>query len=94
MAFSDQALTIEDVLLNKNTLRVIELENDYVQFNTSNNLSIKTVSIHNLLGRQLYHFTGGSASKTYKLSNLNSNVYIAKVELSNGGVISKMAFKK
>lgn len=94
IAFSDQALAIEDVLLNKNMLKIIELENDYVQFATSNNLSIKAVSIHDLLGRQLYHFTGGSTSETYKLSNLNNSVFIAKVELSNGGIISKKAFKK
>ncbi|AXP80412.1 hypothetical protein CJ739_1321 [Mariniflexile rhizosphaerae] len=94
IAFSDQALTIEDALLSNNSLRIIELENGYVQFTTSNNLSIKAVSIHDLLGRQLYHFTGGSTSETYKLSNLNNSVYIAKVELSSGRVISKKAFKK
>lgn len=94
IAFSDQALAIENMLLNKNTLKIIELENDYVQFNTSNNLNIKAVSIHDLLGRQLYHFTGSSTSETYKLSNLRNSVFIAKVELSNGAVISKKAFKK
>ncbi|HEX9600767.1 MAG TPA: hypothetical protein VF985_04705 [Mariniflexile sp.] len=94
IAFSDQALTVEDAFLNNNSLRIVELENDYVQFTTSNNLSIKAVSIHDLLGRQLYHFTGESTSETYKISNLNNSVFIAKVELSNGRVISKKAFKK
>ncbi|WP_308991565.1 hypothetical protein QLS71_005990 [Mariniflexile litorale] len=94
MAFSNQALSLEEVLLSKHSLKIVELENDNVQFNTSNNLSIKSVHILDLLGRPLYHFTGNSASETYKLSNLKSSVFIAKVELSNGGVITKKAFKK
>ncbi|MEN3323944.1 T9SS type A sorting domain-containing protein [Mariniflexile soesokkakense] len=94
IAFSNQALAIEDVLLNKNSLKIVELENDYVQFNTSNNLSIKTVQIFDLLGRALYQFKGETTSETYRLSNLNNSVFIAKVTLSNGGVITKKVFKK
>lgn len=94
IAFSNQALAVEDVLLNKNTLKIVPLENDYVQFKTSNNLSIKSVQIYDMLGRQLYSFKGETTSETYKLSNLNSSIFIAKVTLSNGAVISKKAFKK
>lgn len=94
IVFSNQALTVEDVLLNKNTLKIIELNNDYVQFNTSDNLNIKSVKIFDLLGRQLYQFKGETTSETYKLSNLNNSIYIAKVTLSNGAVITKKAFKK
>ncbi|MFG6687972.1 T9SS type A sorting domain-containing protein [Mariniflexile sp. HNIBRBA6329] len=94
ITFSNKALAVEDVLLNKNVLKIIELDNDYVQFNTSDNLNIKSVHIFDLLGRQLYHFKGETTSETYKLSNLNSSVYIAKVALSNGAVITKKAFKR
>ena len=94
ISFSTQALAIKDVLLNKNMLKIVDLQNDYVQFNTSNNLNIKTVTIFDMLGRQLYSFKGNSTSETYKLSNLNKSMFIAKVELSNGAVISKKAFKQ
>lgn len=94
VAFSTQALAVDDVLLNKNALKIVQLDNDDVQFNTTNSLSIKTVRIYDMLGRQLYSFKGETASETYKLSNLNNSIFIAKVELSNGTVISKKAFKK
>ena len=94
IAFSNQALSVEDALLNKNTLKIVPLEHDMVQFTTTNNLNIKSVAIFDLLGRQLYQFAGNSNHETYKLSNLNTAVYIAKVTLSNGCVITKKAFKK
>ena len=94
IAFSNQALSVEDALLNKNALTIVQLENDEVQFTATNNLNIKNVAIFDLLGRQLYQFTGNSNQETYKLSNLHNSVFVAKVTLSNGGVITKKAFKK
>ena len=94
IAFSNQALSVEDALLNKNALTIVQLENDEVQFTATNNLNIKNVAIFDLLGRQLYQFTGNSNQETYKLSNLHNSVFVAKVTLSNGGVIAKKAFKK
>ncbi|MBP0905778.1 T9SS type A sorting domain-containing protein [Mariniflexile gromovii] len=94
IAFSNQALSVEDIISSKHTLKIVELDNDNVQFNSTNNLSIKSVQIFDMLGRQLYSFKGESTSETYKLSNLNNSVFIAKVALSNGAVITKKAFKK
>ncbi|MDO7172294.1 T9SS sorting signal type C domain-containing protein [Mariniflexile sp. AS56] len=94
ITFGNKILAIEDVLLSKNALRIVELEDSYMQFNTSSNLTIKNVSIFDLLGRQLYSFKGTSASETYQLSNLSNSVFIAKVTLSNGAVITKKATKK
>jgi len=92
IVFSANALSIEDISTNANTLKIVELEDDRVQFTTSK--TIKTVSIYDLLGRQLYAFKGQKNSETYTLSNLSSTIYIAKVELSNGATITKKAFKK
>ena len=94
ITFNNQTLAVEDVILNKNTIKIVELDNDYVQFSASNNLNIKSVDIFDVLGRQLYQFEGKSASEIYKLSNLSNSVYIAKVTLSNGAVITKKAFKR
>ena len=92
IVFNANALSTEDLALENNTLKIIELEDDRVQFTTSSN--IKAVRIYDLLGRQLYNFKGQSNSETYKLSNLSSTIYIAKVELLNGATITKKAFKK
>ncbi|NMH87411.1 T9SS type A sorting domain-containing protein [Flavivirga algicola] len=88
------ALSTDDISSNKNDLSIVELDNDRVQFKSSNSTSIKTVAIFDLLGRQLYLFEGQKNAETYTLSNLNSSIYIAEVALSNGAVISKKAVKK
>ncbi|MDA9775440.1 PKD domain-containing protein, partial [Algibacter sp.] len=94
IVFNANALSTNDVTLNSKSLRIIELEDDRVQFTASNNLSIKTVTIFDLLGRQLYRFKGTNSSEIYKLSHLSSAVFIAKVELSNGVIITKKALKR
>lgn len=93
IVFNAQSLSTDDIVTDENTLRIIELYDDQVQFNISNNLTIKSVSIYDLLGRQLYNFKGNTSSETYKLSNLSNTAFIAKVELSNGAVISKKMLK-
>ncbi len=92
IAFSANALSTDDIDAKSNTLKIIELTEDHVQFTASK--AIKSVRIFDLLGRQLYNFKGQSNSETYKLSNLSSAIYIAKVELSNGAILTKKAFKK
>ena len=94
IVFNANALSTDDITLNSKSLRIIELEDDRVQFTASNNLSIKTVTIFDLLGRQLYRFKGTNSSEIYKLSHLSSAVFIAKVELSNGVIITKKALKR
>lgn len=94
VVFNSNALSVENKDLKANTLRILELDNDYVQFNVASNSAIKSINIFDLLGRQLYGFKGNSSSETYKLDLLNDAVYIAKVELSNGAIITKKAVKK
>ncbi len=94
IVFTDKSLSTDDVNLNDNSLTIIELDNDRVNFKTSNSLSIKTVTIYDLLGRQLYNLKGNNSSEIYELSNLKSTIYIAKVELSNGITVTKKAIKK
>lgn len=94
IAFSAAALSTENAVLDSKSLRIVDLDNNHVQFNVSENLSIKTINIYDLLGRQLYNLEGNSSSETYMLSNLNDAIYVAKVELSNGSIITKKAIKK
>ncbi|AUP79185.1 T9SS type A sorting domain-containing protein [Flavivirga eckloniae] len=94
IVFNVTALSTNDDLLAENTLNIITLNNGYVRFSTSNNLSIKTVTVYDALGRALYNFKGQNSSETYRLSNLGSSIYIAEVTLSNGVVVTKKAIKK
>jgi len=94
IVFNANALSTDDFTLNSKSLTIIELEDNRVQFTASDNLSIKTVTIFDLLGRQLYRFKGNNTSEIYTLPNLSSAVFIAKVELSNGVIVTKKGFKK
>tara|TARA_R110002049_G_scaffold309135_1_gene517468 strand:+ start:111 stop:1721 length:1611 start_codon:yes stop_codon:yes gene_type:complete len=94
IVFNANALSTENAVLDSKALRIVDLGNNRVQFNVSDNLSIKTVTVFDLLGRQLYSLKGNSNSETYNLSNLNNAIYIAKVALSNGAVMTKKAIKK
>lgn len=93
IVFSANALSTEDSSLESESLKIIELEDDHVQFTTKNN-PIKAVKIFDLLGRNLYNFEGNSNDEIYNLSKLSSTLYIAKVELSNGIILTKKALKK
>jgi hypothetical protein len=45
------------------------------------------------LGRYLYKFAGESSEEIYTLPNLKNSIYISKVELSNGTIVTKKTLK-
>lgn len=96
IVFNTNTLSIDTFELNTNSVSIIELENDIIQFTVPNHLTIASIKIYDTLGRQLYN--GNETSNTnieiINLSSLKSNMFIAKVELSNGQTISKKAIKK
>jgi hypothetical protein len=94
IVFTNQALSNDAFDANTNTLQITQVSDNQVRFSTSNNLNIKNVRIYDLLGRQLYNLDGNNREETYNLSHLNNTVFIAKVELSNGALITKKAIKK
>ncbi|WP_346881926.1 T9SS type A sorting domain-containing protein [uncultured Algibacter sp.] len=94
IVFNANALSNNDFTQIERSIKIVELENDDVRFTSSNNITIKSVSIFDLLGRQLYNFKATNRMETYKLSNLSSTVYLAKVELANGATVTKKMFKK
>ena len=95
IVFRDTTLSVNENELNTNQLTIIELNDDNVKFAiTSNNFSIKSVEIINVLGQTIYKFKGSSNSETFNLSGLSQSAYVAKVELSNGQIITKRAIKR
>lgn len=93
IVFKAEALSIDKNNLDNNLLSIVNLNNDEIQFKTSENLTIKTVAIFDLLGRQLYELKGNTNSETYRLSNLSKTAYIIKVRLSNGAVVTEKMMK-
>ncbi|MDO5978642.1 hypothetical protein [Flavivirga spongiicola] len=94
IVFNANSLSTNNVSIEENQFSIVDLDNDKVQFSTNNSLNIKIISVFDLIGRQLYHFEGQNSSETYRLSNLSNTIYIAKVELSNGAIVTKKALKK
>ncbi|WGD35981.1 T9SS type A sorting domain-containing protein [Olleya sp. YS] len=95
IVFTQPSLSIDDVSLTENNLLIVEGENDNVSFKLTNEkLTIKSIKIYDALGRLLHNLKGNKSTETYNLSNLSQATYIAKVELSNGQILSKKAIKK
>jgi len=94
IVFKAQALSADTFDLDTNTVQIIQLDDTHVTFKASGNLNIKTVTIYDLLGRQLYQLEGSHNEETYNLSSLQHSVFIAKVALSNGALVTKKAIKK
>ncbi len=94
IVFNRETLSVGENELNPNDLTIVELNDAEVRFTVSNNFQIKSVEIIDLLGRTIYRLQGTSSSETYNLSNLSKSAYIAKVELSNGQIITKKAIKR
>ncbi|WP_142784351.1 T9SS type A sorting domain-containing protein [Changchengzhania lutea] len=94
IAFTASAFSTEELRAEQHGLKIIESNGNRVQFSVNPNLNIKTVVIFDVLGRPLYNLKGTQPTETFTLSNLKNTVYIAKVTLSNGAVITKKALKK
>ncbi|WP_412559715.1 carbohydrate binding domain-containing protein [Winogradskyella sp. MIT101101] len=94
IVFRADALSIDDNQLDDNDLSIVEQSNGDVRFSIGKNLTITTVEILDVLGRQVYNLKGNSSVEVYDLSRLSNAAYIAKVTLSNGQVISKKAIKR
>ena len=94
IVFNENALSVGEHKINNDSLSIFELNNGNVQFKLSSPLEMKSIEIIDILGRTLYRLEANGNSKTYNLSNLSQTIYIAKVELSNGVVITKKAVKR
>ena len=94
VVFTNNTLNTDTFETISNSISIIELPNNDVKFTYKGNLTIKSVKILDVLGREIYYYRGNANTEIFNLSKLGSSVYIAKIELSNGKVISKKAIKK
>ncbi|WP_452224840.1 lamin tail domain-containing protein [Lacinutrix chionoecetis] len=95
VVFNPNTLSTEAFDVLSENLTIVELEDDNVKFSIkSNEKTIKSVRIMDMLGREIYQFRGSDNTEIYNLSKLSTTVYIANIELSNGSIITKKAIKK
>ncbi|MGY0391399.1 choice-of-anchor D domain-containing protein [Bizionia sp. KMM 8389] len=95
IVYTNNTLSVDSFTENSNTLSIVELSDNQVQFRIDNNaLTIKEVEIIDLLGRRIYQFKGNSQTEVYNLQNLSNASYLARVTLSNNQVVVKKAIKK
>ncbi|RNC88364.1 MAG: hypothetical protein ED556_04035 [Winogradskyella sp.] len=95
IVFKVNALSTDDPIFSDNDLSIIELTDGDVEFKLNNNSnSIETISIYDLQGRLVYNFEGNSSTEVFNLSNLKAQIFIAKVALTDGTLISKKSIKK
>ncbi|TYA73920.1 hypothetical protein [Seonamhaeicola marinus] len=93
ITYKNTLLSTPNNFESSKSLKIISLEDDSVQFSVSNNLEITSIEIYDVFGRSLCKFKGKRNVETFRLSNLRTSVFVAKVELSNGIVIHKKALK-
>ncbi|WP_452220057.1 lamin tail domain-containing protein [Lacinutrix salivirga] len=92
--FNPNTLSVDQNEIATNTISILELANDNVQFSVSQDTAIKNITIYDALGRVLYNLKGNNSTEIYNLSKLSQAPYVAQIELSNGITISKKAIKK
>ncbi|RXJ52715.1 choice-of-anchor D domain-containing protein [Gelidibacter gilvus] len=89
IVFQNKTLSAVNFIMDTKDLSIIELSNAQVEFSVGQNLSIISVEVMDILGRTLNQFKGNNTTEIYDLSHLSQAAYIAKVELSNGQIITK-----
>ena len=93
LRYTNSTLSIPDIATDAG-LSITELPNGHVKFTVGHNLTIQSVEIYDMLGRQLYNLPGSNAFEVYNLANLSQATYVAKVTLSNGQTVTKRAVKR
>jgi len=94
IVFRADVLSVNDNQIKPKQLTLIELANGNVEISVNRNITIKTVEILDITGRQIYNLTGSNSTEVYNLSKLSKATYIARVTLSNGQTITKKAIKQ
>jgi hypothetical protein len=90
LGFNPKALApFNDHIPDDILIKIINLKNGHVQFTAPDGLSITSVSVFDLKGPKLREFKGQNTTEVYDFSTLNNPIYIAKVRLSNGVVVTK-----
>lgn len=79
----------EDKIPNNNTAQIRTLGNDMFEFLSKKGQDIKSISIYDLLGNSIYNLKGYSSNEIFELPKLGRTIYITRIELDNGSIVTK-----
>ncbi|GAA4268609.1 T9SS type A sorting domain-containing protein [Hyunsoonleella aestuarii] len=79
--------------VEKTEVHIIEDQANKFTFSSTNDLVLDEISIFDFSGNLVYKLEGNSSQETFELSKLKKSLYIAKVELSSGDIITKKFIK-
>ncbi|MEH6534825.1 MAG: lamin tail domain-containing protein [Psychroserpens sp.] len=94
IVFQPQALSVTENEVSPNDVSIVELGDGDVKISVGNSHVIKHVDIIDALGRTIYKLKGNNNVEVYNLSRLSQAIYMARVTLSNGQIITKKAVKR
>ena len=94
IVFSNNALSTNDALLASQNLQIMDIGSNFVNYKVPDTLKIKSVTIFDLLGRQIFNFKGENSSEIFELKELNASAFVSQVTLSDGTVITKKSVKR
>ena len=94
--YKQAALGIDDEILSKNLSVFTDNGNKELVIKNNNNLTVKNVEIHNILGQTLQSWKINNNSKETRLdlNTFSSAVYIVKVKTDKGILSKKIIFQK
>jgi len=88
--FKSKTLSNDAAFSNQNNITVYYLNTNLIEVRTNNVAKITNISLYDILGKQLQTFEGENKSnKILNLENHSHGLYILKMKLSNGNVVSK-----
>lgn len=93
IVFDTNTLSTNNEVL-ENDFLIVQLSDNLVKFKASENQTIQSIKIYDMNGKLVYDLKGHNNTETYKLPALNNGVYVSKIELSNGNIVTKKMLKK
>lgn len=88
----NNTLSSSNIPATKANVSIIQTQNTF-KIKTTNS-SIKHVSIFDLQGKMIYKHSGSKSVEYLNIEHVQKAVYIARIELSNGGIATKRFIKK
>lgn len=93
VVFDTNTLSVYNKIL-ENDFIIVQLSDNLIKFKANNSQTIQSIKIYDISGKLVYDLKGNNNTETYKLPALNNGIYINKMELDNGKIVTKKMLKK
>lgn len=92
--FKENVLSVnENAIVNSDYLTVRYLKNSLIRIDTNSNLTIANIGLYDILGKQLVSFKEDGTTSEVSLLNYKNGIYIIKIKLTDGSIVSKKIIK-